>query len=184
MSTEATQKLVVTAHQVNNTPGFKERFWSKVDKSGECWLWTAGKKSENGYGHVKVCRRTLRTHRASWMMAYGEIPEGKLVCHKCDTPSCVRPDHLFLGTSNDNSADKVAKGRQPKGESHPARMRPERMARGECHGVSKLTDEQVVEIRRRYAAGGISQEALGVEYGMHQTAISAVVRRKWWQHIP
>lgn len=90
---------------------FIDRFWRYVDKSGECWLWTG---ATNGrYGHIS--RGTglglVGSHRASWEIHNGPIPPGMHVCHHCDTPPCVRPDHLFLGTNQDNTNDKVAKGR-------------------------------------------------------------------------
>lgn len=81
-------------------------FWSRVDKSGDCWLWT-GARDGKGYGRLgnKVASRL------SWELSHGPIPRGKLVCHKCDNPPCVRPDHLFLGSPADNFYDMVAKGR-------------------------------------------------------------------------
>src|SRR5678816_2871477 len=93
-----------------------ERFWSKVDQSGDCWIWTAHHLS-SGYGLIGTgsmrdgTRRGSLAHRVSWELAYGTIPDGLFVCHRCDNPSCVRPDHLFLGTCKDNAADSVAKGR-------------------------------------------------------------------------
>ena len=84
-------------------------FWPRVKKSDGCWLWVGGKG--NGYGYVWHDNRTKRAHRVSWEMAYGPIPLGLFVCHKCDTPLCVRPDHLFLGTAKDNIEDCFIKGR-------------------------------------------------------------------------
>lgn len=92
----------------------QDRFWLHVDKSGDCWLWT-GATDHNGYGKVDYrtpLRRTLGAHRISWMLRYGDIPNGLKVLHKCDNPKCVNPDHLFLGTHQDNMDDMVAKGRQ------------------------------------------------------------------------
>lgn len=89
-----------------------ERFWAKVDKSGNCWTWTAF-KNPKGYGlmgHVQADGNQM-AHRVSWVMANGEIPAGMLVLHRCDNPSCVRPDHLFLGTAQDNADDMMRKGR-------------------------------------------------------------------------
>ena len=87
-----------------------ERFWAKVDKSGDCWLWTASKTKE-GYGYFRFDGAMRKAHRMSWLLTNGEIPEGMLVCHTCDNPSCVNPKHLWLGTNRDNMDDMNAKGR-------------------------------------------------------------------------
>lgn len=88
----------------------ERRFWAKTDRSGECWLWT-GAKNPAGYGSFSMNGTNDMAHRTSWTLTYGPIPEGMFVCHHCDNPPCVRPDHLFLGTALDNMLDKVAKGR-------------------------------------------------------------------------
>ena len=85
------------------------RFWPKVDKSGACWLWTAA--ARNGYGQLRVGARIIQSHRVSWELHHGPIPEGLHVLHTCDNPSCVNPDHLWLGTHGENMADRDAKGR-------------------------------------------------------------------------
>lgn len=165
-----------------------DRFWSKVDKSGECWLWTAG-RHRAGYGAFSVGsrltggRRDTYAHRVAYELAFGPIPNGLLVRHTCDTPACVRPEHLLVGTQADNMHDAAERGRTTKGDRHPWRRRPELIRKGEQHHAAKLTDEQVREMRRRYADGGISQRLLGLEYGIQQGAVSAIVRGLKWSHV-
>lgn len=96
---------------------FAVRFWSRVLKTpdgrlGRCWLWV-GEVDKDGYGRVKHKGRGHRTHRMSWELTNGQIPKGILVLHTCDNPTCVRPSHLFLGTTQDNIDDKTRKGRAP-----------------------------------------------------------------------
>lgn len=95
-----------------------ERFWSKVDKSGDCWEWV-GYLNEKGYGKFRLNNKLQRAHRISYALKYGAIPEGMLVCHRCDNPKCVNPEHLFIGTTTDNARDSISKGRRPK-MKHPS----------------------------------------------------------------
>lgn len=162
-----------------------QRLWAKVRKSDSCWLWT-GARQAFGYGVIGVGGRAdgvARTHRVSYELAYGSIPDGMEVCHRCDIPACVRPEHLFLGTRQDNTDDAVAKHRMATAESHGMHTHPQRRSRGEAHGASKLTEANVISIRQKYAAGGISQSQLATEFGVQQMAISEVVRRQTWTHI-
>jgi hypothetical protein len=89
---------------------WQERFWLRVRKTDGCWLWT-GSAHVRGYGSMKIDYRTVRAHRLSYEMANGPIPAGAVVCHRCDTPACVRPDHLFIGGQSENMLDASAKGR-------------------------------------------------------------------------
>lgn len=97
-----------------------DRFWSKVRKSDGCWLWTDKPHAPWGYGRLgnAINGKEIKAHRLSWMLHFGPIPDGLGVLHKCDTPLCVRPDHLFLGTQLDNVHDCVAKGRAAGGNGH------------------------------------------------------------------
>lgn len=87
----------------------EQRFWTKVNKTSGCWLWTAG--TIRGYGQIGINRRPSYAHRVAWELTHGPIPDGASVLHKCDVPLCVRPDHLFLGSQQDNLKDARQKGR-------------------------------------------------------------------------
>lgn len=93
------------------TRSITERFWSKVRRSAGCWEWTAS-RTKRGYGQFLLTTgRPILAHRMVWVLTHGVIPDGLYVCHKCDNPQCVRPDHLFLGSQGDNMRDMSAKGR-------------------------------------------------------------------------
>lgn len=160
-----------------------ERFWRKVEKTDTCWLWTAAKNS-NGYGHMWYVGALRKAHRIAWEDVHGPIPDGKVICHKCDNPSCVRTDHMFLGTHKDNSQDCIKKGRWSK----------HRRPQGSSNGQSKLTEDQVREIRRLYSlephpVGGnghvkqrlkYSQKRLGEMFGITACTVSAIVKGETW----
>jgi hypothetical protein len=153
-----------------------ERFWNKVDKTSGCWIWT-GAKSKKGYGRFKFRGKLVSPHRFSWELRNGPIPKGEgfhgtCVCHKCDNPRCVNPDHLFLGTHKDNMRDAIAKGRIVLGG-----------ARGERIGVSKLTDEKVKEIRNLYKSGEYALRKLAEMYSVGYSTIRDIVVGKSWKHV-
>lgn len=159
-----------------------ERFWYRVIKTDTCWLWD-GNPSRNGYGAISAggyCGRSLSAHRVSYELHFGYIPDGLCVLHKCDVKLCVNPDHLFLGTSDDNNKDMAAKGRSAKGDKNGSRLHPERRARGEKQGLSKLTWEEVKEIRKRHNEGE-KQKYIAVDYGVRPTTIWWIVNNKTWR---
>lgn len=159
----------------------RERFWSKVDKSGDCWLWT-GARLGNGYGRLTDHGRLRLAHRIAYELTKGAIPSGMIVCHRCDNPSCVRPDHLFLGTYADNSQDMVQKGRALVGDRNPAHRNPENQARGEHNGNALLTFEQVQEVRNLKAQGMINRE-IAARLGISKSTVGQIVRGETWRHI-
>lgn len=151
----------------------EERFLKYVKKTKDCWVWTGAKAGtgKNAYGHLSVRKgRARRAHMISWELYRGPISEGLCVCHKCDNPACVNPNHLFLGTRSDNAVDMYQKGRGPNN-------------RGENNGRAKLSPKQVIEIRERYATGEIYQAELAKEYGVTQAVVQKLIRRKIWKHI-
>ena len=136
-----------------------EKFFSKVSiDPGGCHLWTAS-KDKNGYGGIKIAGKQLRAPRVAWEIEYGPIPKGMCVLHKCDTPACVNPEHLFLGTMADNMADKINKGRGGVG-GHNAKLR--------------LPD--VFEIRK----SSLTDRELSERYGVGRTTIWAVRNGQNW----
>lgn len=170
-------------------------FWTKVKKDGPalrdglgpCWVWI-GARDELGYGSIN--RRTYgegSAHRYSWVLHNGAIEPGRIVMHHCDNPGCVRPEHLALGTHQDNMNDKVQKQRQARGETHG-----DRYARGSRHGAAthpekfrgegnckaKLTEAQVAEIRAR--VGRRNGAALAREFGVNKTTINAIKHGRIW----
>jgi len=143
------------------------RFWLFVDRRGknECWLWKGSTRGA-GYGRIKEGGVDLLAHRVSYQINRGPIPADLLVCHRCDAPRCVNPRHLFIGTQKDNLADRKAKGR-----FHPVK--------GERHGRSKLTEQQVLEIRK----DDRSQGAIAADYKIHRAMVSYIKSRHSWKHI-
>lgn len=186
----ATRKRKATEREAT----LREWFWSMVSKSEGCWTWT-GQHTRAGYGHISFMGHRWRyAHRVAWELSNGPIPHGRLVCHRCDNPGCVRPDHLFLGTQADNMRDMVSKGRNasskgtarlPHGDSHWARLRPERVRRGEQVNKAKLTAEEVLAIRAGYqrGRGNTNQVVLAKQYGVKQAAIWNILAGRTWKHI-
>lgn len=142
----------------------QQEFWTRVErgKKTECWPWV-GTKTKGGYG---TWYRTT-AHRVAYTELVGPIPPGRIVMHTCDNPPCCNPAHLRLGTQKENLADMFAKGREGDNRNF-----------GEDHGRHKVTDAQVREIRRLYATGKHSQQALAKKFGVWQSQISRIVLGK------
>jgi hypothetical protein len=177
-----------------------------------CWIWTAS-KLRGGYGQFMMNYKMMKAHRVSFLISNGFLNQEIRICHKCDLGSCVNPSHLFEGTDKDNSDDRDSKGRTASGDRSGARLHPERLIRGTDHwahknpekcrrgdnhpfrinpllaahgqdnAATKLTEDQVREIRSAYVPYKVSQQQLAERYGVAQTLISAIIRKEIWQHI-
>jgi hypothetical protein len=136
-----------------------------VNDSG-CWLWNRS-LDDLGYGRISFLKNRLTAHRFSWIVHYGNIPDGMHVLHKCDVRNCVNPDHLYLGTHQQNMKDRDSRGRlnHVKGEKHPH---------------AKLNEVKAFEIRW-LAANGYKQRDLAKEFGVTQRAVAQIIHHKTWQ---
>lgn len=136
-----------------------------------CWNWI-GARDPKGYGRVRIGNQTELAHRVAWVEQNGPIPDGLFACHHCDNPSCVNPDHLFLGTVRDNAHDMVAKGRSAKNDR-----------RGEDIGTAKLTVRQVQEMRAMYVPKVVTQPMLAALFGVSRSTVSAIVSGRNWAWV-
>lgn len=145
----------------------RDGFWMQTGEAADgCILWL-GRKDAKGYGRIGWnSKQNRRAHRVAWEMERGPIPDGLCVLHRCDTPACVNLEHLFLGTQRENIADRDAKGRTV---DPPSRR--------------KLSDEQVVAMRRAHAAG-LTQEALAARFGVSRGNVSKILNRRSYTHVP
>lgn len=134
-----------------------------------CWPFT-GYISRKGYGQCRYDGAVMHAHRAVWMETFGPIPEGLWVLHRCDNRKCVNPEHLFLGTNDDNVKDKVSKGRQSR-------------LPGSANGCARLTEDDIPVIRE-LCARGCPQRDVAAVFGVSQPMISLIVRREKWAHVP
>ncbi len=147
----------------------EERFWSKVHKSGECWIWS-GATHDGGYGILRIgslrdgSRTLVKAHRFSWELINGPVPDGLFVCHHCDNPPCVNPSHLFLGTCAANNADMYAKNRESFGEDHPR---------------AKLSSAEVRLIRSEASHGNHGR--LAQRFGVSRATVDYIASGKTWR---
>lgn len=153
-----------------------DRFWSRVNRDGPihpvlgtaCWLWTGIVVARYGYitlGHPRTPgSKRWKTHRFSWELHRGPIPDHLRVCHQCDNPLCVRPEHLFLGTQKENVHDAIRKGRR------------------NAYGIQKLNPDDVRVIREQ-AARGLRQADIASAFRIGRSTVSGIVNRKSWNHL-
>lgn len=182
------------------------RFWAHVQKApgDQCWLWDTISPTAR-YGRLGVGGKQVAAHRLAYELVHGSIPAGLYVCHICDTPACVRPSHLFLGTALENNQDSQRKGRRPSGANHPRRKNPEpwfgagrkisitkkalKQAQGESNPNARLSKKQVQEIRQRYndrdpklrGPERLTQQKLADEFGVSKTQITRVTLGLSWK---
>lgn len=149
-----------------------ERFWKKVRKTDSCWLWT-GSISSFGHGSFNISGRAEVASRMAWILTYGEIPHSMWILHKCDVPACVNPDHLYLGTRDNNLRD--AMDRKRLGAKTPLR--------GSKNPKAKLNDHIVREIRKLYASGNFSQEDIAKQFEISRSTIEMIIQHKRWAHV-
>lgn len=145
------------------------RFWSKVNKTDGCWEWTASLDT-SGYGLFRYKGILNKAHRFCYENFVGPIPKGKLMCHKCDNPKCVRPDHLFIGTHQDNVDDRESKGRGV-------------TFKEEKHNMAKLDKTKVRKIREMYETGGYSLRHLGELHNVNATTIHSIIKKRTWGNV-
>ena len=144
----------------------EDRFLEKTVVVGDCWEWQ-GSVTVSGYGQFSIRSRGFRAHRIAYELFVGPIPNGLLVCHKCDNTKCVNPNHLFVGSSQDNTDDMIAKGRTGgmKGEAHP---------------FAKLSEEDICSIR---VMTGTCKE-IGAQFDIGPMQVSRIKRKQRWGHVP
>lgn len=154
----------------------KWRFWNKVnlDSDDKCWLWN-GPFFVSGYGSFSRRGFTFRAHRLAWVLINGTIPEGLGVLHKCNVKSCVNPEHLYLGTQKQNMQDASRDGLMKPGRGWPPKL-------GEKHPMSKVTADQVREIRKR-ATNGESPIDIAGDYPIKTDMVRLIIRRLRWTHL-
>lgn len=145
-----------------------DRFWKYVTKTNSCWIWS-GSRFNDGYGSFWTGKKVVRAHRFLMTTIYGKLPSNLLVCHHCDNPPCVRPDHLFLGTHRDNAQDSIQKGRFNR-------------QHGERIGTSKLKNDDVIMIKKMLSEGK-STGYIAKKFGVHSSTISMISNGSNWKWL-
>lgn len=153
--------LKLTPHEMRVV---RERFMAKVAQGPGCWTWKGFAQTPGGRGRMRIKNRTYYAYRVAYALEYGAVPEDLSICHRCDNPACVRPDHLFAGTQADNTADMDAKGRRRNAPRYG----------GDHHKVT-TSDEQVAWAVAMYRSGRMTQAAIGEVLGVKQQTVSGWV---------
>jgi len=148
-----------------------ERIESKSEYITEtgCLIFT-GSQDAHGYGRIRWKGKTMRAHRLNYISRYGSLPKGMFVLHKCDIPSCVNINHLYVGTHSQNMLDRSNRG----GFIYPS---------GQDHWSAKLTEHDVIEIRKKCAEGKMTQTEIAKQYGVRDSVITNIKKRKTWSHV-
>ena len=144
----------------------KKNIEYKITKDN-CFVIINRRPNKKGYFQINRNYKIMKIHRYIWEECFGNIPQKMCVCHKCDNPGCINPEHLFLGTIQENNIDKIKKGRQ---------------IRGEKIGAAKLKKTNVIQIRKEYVLG-LSQKELSKKYNVHKSTIHGIVTMKTWKHL-
>lgn len=154
--------IVLTSQQLKK---IEKAFWLRVDKTGDCWIWT-GPCQKTGHGRVGILKKKYLAHRIAYFLTYGYVSPELCLRHTCDNPPCVRPDHLIPGTLKENTQDMVSRGR-----GRPGRI------------PKKLTAENVITIRNSWAQGSMSMIALSKTFGITRETVRRILNRITWSHI-
>jgi hypothetical protein len=166
-SRKCTARYANQKKQLKYSSTISKRFWARTIPSNECIRWL-GAITSAGYGCVRINKQTYQAHRVAYELEKGEIPSNMYVIHTCDNRWCVNPEHLFIGTHQDNMTDKIRKGRQPQhhGENNPR---------------ARLTQKDIKEIRELYHSGNWKQKDIGLLFGIHQTHVSRIITWGVWK---
>lgn|SRR3990167_1173676 len=148
-----------------------KRFWAKVRCGDGCWEWI-GTRISSGYGQLSVCGRNVYAHRISYEIHFGSIPDGMFVLHSCDNPPCVNPGHLRAGNRHDNAMDAVER----------SGLMPPHVPGSKC-GAAKLTEADVIEMRREFDGLRGTKAFLARKYGITKTNVACILAKKTWRHV-